>query len=101
MVITPHVSEKAYALAKGNVYIFDVPMSANKAEVKRELAALYPEVEIGDVRLAISKGKVKAVSHGKRARPGVTKRSNTKKAYVTLTNGSIKVFDDVNESEEK
>ena len=38
MVITPRISEKSYGLSRQNVYVFDVPMSANKAEVARELA---------------------------------------------------------------
>ena len=49
---------------------FDVPMSANKAEVARELTQEYPDIEIADVRLMITKGKVKSVNRGKRARPG-------------------------------
>lgn len=101
MVISPRISEKAYGLSKKNIYVFDVPMSANKAEVIRELAKDYPDVEVADVRLMIAKGKVKAVNRGKRARPGVAKRSDTKKAYVTVSKGQIEVFKDLNESEEK
>lgn len=101
MVITPRVSEKSYGLSKQNIYVFDVPMAANKAEVVRELAQDYPDVEIADVRLLITKGKVKAVNRGKRARPGQTQRSHTKKAYVTVSKGSIEVFKDLTESEEK
>lgn len=101
MVITPRISEKAYGLSKQNIYVFDVPMSANKAEVARELAKDYPDVEIADVRLMIAKGKVKAVNRGKRARPGMAKRSDTKKAYVTVSKGQIEVFKELTESEEK
>lgn len=101
MVITPRLSEKSYGLSKQNIYVFDVPMSANKAEVARELAADYPDIEIADIRLMITKGKVKAVNRGKRARPGETRRSSSKKAYVTVSKGTIEVFKDLTESEEK
>lgn len=101
MVITPRISEKSYGLSQKNIYVFDVPVSANKAEVVRELQQDYPDVTIADVRLLVSKGKAKAFSRGKRARPGVTKRANTKKAYVTISKGQIEVFKDLNESEEK
>lgn len=101
MVITPRISEKSYSLSRQNIYVFDVPMSANKAEVARELAQEYPDIEIADIRLMITKGKVKPVNRGKRARPGLTKRSDTKKAYVTVSKGQIEVFKDLTESEEK
>ena len=101
MVITPRISEKSYGLSRRNIYVFDVPMSANKAEVARELAQEYPDIEIADIRLMITKGKVKSVNRGKRARPGLTKRSDTKKAYVTVSKGQIEVFKDLTESEEK
>jgi len=101
MVITPRISEKSYGLSKQNIYVFDVPMSANKAEVIRELTKDYPDVKIADVRLVVVKGKTKAVNYGKRQRPGTTKRANTKKAYVTVSEGQIEVFKDLNESEEK
>lgn len=102
MVITPRISEKSYSLSRQNIYVFDVPMSANKAEVTRALMSEYPDIEIADVRLMVTKGKVKAVNRGKRARPGQTKRSDTKKAYVTVSKGQIEVFKDLtDESEEK
>ena len=55
MVITPRISEKSYSLSRQNIYVFDVPMSANKAEVARELAQEYPDIEIADIRLMITK----------------------------------------------
>jgi ribosomal protein L23 len=91
MLLSPRISEKAYQSAAGNIYVFDVPLAANKAEVTKALTTEYPDVKIGDVRLLITKGKVKAVNKGKHARPGQTTHQNTKKAYVTLTEGSIAV----------
>lgn len=102
MVISPRISEKSYGLSRQNIYVFDVPMSANKAEVARKIAREYPDIEVADIRLMITKGKVKSVNRGKRARPGLTKRSDTKKAYVTVSKGKIDVFKGLTEeSEEK
>ena len=101
MFITPRISEKAYGLSKKNIYVFDVPMEANKAEVLRELAAEYPDVKVADVRLVVTKGKAKAANRVKHARPGVTRRQDAKKAYVTVKEGTIEVFKEQEESEEK
>ncbi|MCL2174222.1 50S ribosomal protein L23 [Candidatus Saccharibacteria bacterium] len=91
MLITPHVSEKSYKLATDNVYVFDVPLTANKAEVIAAVVAENPDVTVRDVRLMITKGKPKAVNRGKRSRPGQTTRKDTKKAYVTLSDGKIEI----------
>ena len=74
MLITPRISEKSYKLSADNVYVFDVPMDANKAQVTAAVEAEYPEVTVGDVRLLVAKGKVKAVNRGKRARPTTASR---------------------------
>ena len=100
MIISPRISEKAYGLSGQNIYVFDVPMSATKAEVTKALVSEYPDIEIADVRLLITKGKVKAVNRGKHVRPSSTKRSDTKKAYATVSKGSIAVFSEQKESKE-
>ncbi|MDR0957186.1 MAG: 50S ribosomal protein L23 [Candidatus Nomurabacteria bacterium] len=91
MIITPRISEKSYKLAAGNIYVFDVPMDANKAEVTAAVKAEYPDVKVADVRLMIVKGKVKAVNRGKRARPTTATRKDVKKAYVTVADGKIEI----------
>jgi len=91
MLITPHVSEKSYKLAADNVYVFDVPLSANKAQVIAAVEAENKDVKVRDARLMVVKGKAKAVNRGKRARPTQTNRKDTKKAYVTLAEGKIEV----------
>ena len=98
MVISPRISEKSYALSRQNIYVFDVPVGANKA---RELAREYPDLEVADVRLMVTKGKVKATNRGKRARPGETKHSDSKKAYVTVTKGELDVFKDLAKDREE
>ena len=91
ILITPHVSEKTYKLVSKNIYVFDVPLSANKAEVQAAIKAEYPNIKIADVRLMIQKGKVKSVNRGKRSRPGQASRKDTKKAYVTVKEGKIEI----------
>ena len=91
MLISPRISEKSYKLTNSNIYVFDVPLDATKAEVSKAVAKEFPEVKIADVRLLVAKGKVKAVNRGKHARPGKTARKDTKKAYVTLKEGKIEV----------
>lgn len=98
MLVTPRISEKSYKLAADNVYVFDVPMIANKAEVIAAVEEQF-DVKVGDARLLVSKGKAKTVNRGKRARPITTNRKDTKKAYVTVREGSIEVFKEVAESE--
>jgi large subunit ribosomal protein L23 len=97
MLITPRISEKSYGLAAQNIYVFDVPLDANKAEVIAAVEAQYPDVKVRDARLLVNKGKVKAVNRGKRARPGRASRRDSKRAYVTVSEGKIDVF---TESEE-
>ena len=98
MLITPRISEKSYKLSSANIYVFNVPLDANKAQVTAAVESQF-EVKVGDVRLMITKGKVKAVNRGKRARPITASRKDTKKAYVTVSEGSIEIFKEAAESE--
>jgi ribosomal protein L23 len=91
MLITPRTTEKSYAMAGNNVYVFDVPLNASKAEVIAEIEKQYEGVKIKDVRMLITKGKVKAVNRGKRSRPGKASRKDAKKAYVTVLEGKIEI----------
>ena len=91
MLVSPRVSEKSYKLSSKNTYVFDVPITANKAEVWAQVEAENKDVKIKDVRLLVAKGKKKAANKGKRARPGVAYRKDTKKAYVSVKEGKIEV----------
>lgn len=97
MLVTPIVSDKSYKLASQNVYVFKVPLNANKAEVIAAIESENKDVKVKDVRLMIAKGKVKAVNRGKRSRPGKASRKDVKKAYVTLADGKIEIaaFEDI------
>jgi large subunit ribosomal protein L23 len=100
MTLRPRVSEKAYELSQSrNVYIFEVPLSANKLTVARAVEAQF-KVSVMNVNIAVAKGKVKQ-SYRKRMRPVAGRRNNVKKAYVTLKKDNhIPIFA-VEEAEEK
>ena len=93
LTLIPRVSEKAYAAAQRHTYVFVVPITANKNEIAAAVAKQF-EVTVTDVRVLVSKGKVKQ-SVRKGGRPVKGRRSDTKKAYVTLAEGdSIKIFEE-------
>ena len=64
-----------------NVVAFVVDRNANKIEVKEAVERLF-KVEVADVNTVNVAGKVKRVGRQ------IGKRSNWKKAYVTLKEGS-------------
>jgi len=77
----PIISEKSTALAElGNRYAFEVAPSSNKQEIRDAVQRLF-KVSVREVRTMIVHGKVK------RAGRSETKRSNWKKAIVTLGEG--------------
>ena len=77
----PHISEKATNnTEKSNTIVFKVALDANKAEIAQAVAELF-EVKVDSVRTAVVKGKTKR--HGAR----IGRRSDWKKAYVTLAEG--------------
>ncbi|MCL1076543.1 50S ribosomal protein L23 [Shewanella dokdonensis] len=82
VILAPHVSEKSTVVAeKSNTVVFRVALTATKAEIKAAVEKLF-EVKVDGVRTLINKGKTKR--HG--ARTG--RRSDWKKAYVTLAEGA-------------
>ena len=77
----PHISEKATMAAEsGNTIVFKVAKNATKREIKAAVQKLF-EVEVKSVNTLITKGKTK--------RQGIRqgRRSDVKKAYVTLKDG--------------
>ena len=77
----PHISEKATNnTEKSNTIVFKVALDANKAEITQAVAELF-EVKVDSVRTVVVKGKTKR--HGAR----IGRRSDWKKAYVTLAEG--------------
>ncbi len=102
--ITPLINEKTYDLSKlKNVYVFDVPTSSNKLEVKKAVKAQF-EVEVKSVNMASIKGKAKRTISltGKRSVNSEGFRPGLKKAYVTLAKDqSLPFFESIDEAEEK
>lgn len=92
MTLKPRVSEKAYALSQSaGVYVFEVPQDANKLTVARAVASLY-SVEVVSVNIVNTDGKSKR-TYRKRQGWTIGKKSDVKKAYVTLKKGdSIAIF---------
>jgi len=81
VLLAPHISEKASLVADSNgQHIFQVLPDANKAEIKQAVEELF-EVKVAQVRVMNVKGKTKRFGQ----RTG--KRSDWRKAYVTLAEG--------------
>ncbi|AFP85606.1 ribosomal protein L23 [secondary endosymbiont of Heteropsylla cubana] len=77
----PHVSEKASTeTEKHNTIVFKVAKDAKKLEIKTAINRLF-SVEVNNVRTLIVKGKLK------RNRQRTGRRSDWKKAYITLKKG--------------
>jgi len=77
----PIISEKSTAHAEvAGRYPFEVAVQANKQEIKDAVQKLF-NVKVCDVRTMIMHGKVKRVGRFE------TKKSNWKKALVTLAEG--------------
>jgi len=92
MIVIPRISEKTYASAQNNTYVFNVPTTANKHQVAEAVTAEYG-VKVVDVRLVNVKGKVVRAYRGKKSQPGTAQRSTVKKAYVRVADGDkINIF---------
>lgn len=100
--VIPRATEKAYAQSlSGNVYVFNVPLTANKQEIAAAVEAQF-EVKVERVKTLVQNGKAVRFSRGKNRYPGTTTRKDSKKAYVTLAAGdSIQVFEQPTEEEKK
>ena len=101
-IVTPRATEKAYRLVTGqNTYVFDVPVSANKNEIKAAVETQFDGTKVASIKTLVQSGKSVRFSRGKNRYPGTTTRQDSKKAYVTLSEGMIKVFEQDAEKEEK
>lgn len=91
MPLKPRMSEKAYAMSQvSRTYVIDVPGNANKDTVAKAVTAQF-EVAVETVRIVVVKGKTKRTVR-KGGRPTNGKRSDVKKAYVTLQEGNALPF---------
>lgn len=98
ILVTPVTTEKAYGLSQKNVYVFNVPLSANKNEISAAVTEQYG-VEVKTLKTLVQNGKAVRFSRGKNRYPGTTGRSDSKKAYVTLAAGSsLAIFEQPEEA---
>ena len=82
VLLGPHVSEKSTIVGeKNNQIVFKVRRDANKAEIRSAVEMMF-EVKVDSVQVVNVSGKSKRFGRTK------GKRSDWKKAYVTLAEGS-------------
>ena len=88
IIFEPVVSEKSYDLIQDfNTYTFVVDRRANKTEIKRAIAEIF-DVRVTRVNTINRRGKTKRTGWK------MGKRSDTKRALVTLAVGSsIDIFE--------
>ena len=80
VILAPHITEKATVLSEQNKVVFRVAHDASKDEIASAVEELF-KVNVLKVNTLVTKGKVK------RFRGIVGKRSDVKKAIVTLAEG--------------
>lgn len=85
VLLAPVLSEKTYALMDEGKYTFLVDPRANKTEIKVAVEKIF-DVSVDSVNTINRQGKAR------RTRFGIGKRKNTKRAVVTLRDGSIDFF---------
>ena len=89
VIIRPVVSEKSFALLEENVFAFEVHTSASKPEIRDAVESIF-DVTVLNVNTLNRKGERKR----NRRSPTLTKRTDVKRAYVTLIEGdSIELFE--------
>ena len=88
LIHSPYISEKASSLGSMNQVIFKVDISASKLEIKKAVENLF-DVKVDNVTTSTQKGKLK------RNRFGIYKRSDYKKAFVSLKEGSEIQFEGI------
>lgn len=81
IIIAPVVSEKSYGLMEQNTYTFYVAKDSNKNQIKNAVEEIFG-VHVASVNTLNREGK------RKRTRTGFGRRKATKRAYVTLREGS-------------
>lgn len=82
VLLGPHISEKATIVADNSQQVvFRVAKDATKPEIKQAVEELF-NVKVAGVNVLNAKGKTK------RTQRGLGKRSDVRKAYVRLAEGS-------------
>tara|TARA_Y100000022_G_C13227397_1_gene365597 strand:+ start:63 stop:359 length:297 start_codon:yes stop_codon:yes gene_type:complete len=90
LIKSPIITEQTAQLGeKLKQVVFKVDLSANKRDIKKAVEELF-KVEVVNVTTSIVKGK------RKRNRFGIYKKSNYKKAFVSLSEDSDIQFEGIN-----
>ena len=81
IIKSPYFTEKvSFLMDKSNQYAFKASKEANKKQIKKAVEKLF-SVNVKEVTVVVNKGKVK------RSRYGLRKKSDWKKAYISLDEG--------------
>jgi large subunit ribosomal protein L23 len=87
VIIRPVVSEKSYGLLDTGVYTFIVAPGSSKPEIRDAVQAIWPGVKVDKVNTLNRKGKKRR----NRRSPTFGSRPDTKRAIVTLAEGSDQI----------
>jgi|TARA_R110002072_G_scaffold15856_24_gene62799 large subunit ribosomal protein L23 len=82
VILAPHITEKSTMASEHNAVVFKVANDATKPQIKEAVQAIYDKKVVG-VNTIVTKGKTKRW----KGRP--YKRSDVKKAIVTLAEGEM------------
>jgi large subunit ribosomal protein L23 len=85
ILLAPVVSEKSYGLLDQGKYTFVVDPGANKTEIRIAVEQVFG-VKVKSVNTVNRAGKAR------RTRFGMGRRKDTKRAIVTLSQGTIDIF---------
>jgi large subunit ribosomal protein L23 len=80
VVLAPHITEKSTMVSEHNAVVFKVAGTASKPQIKEAIEAIYG-VNVKNVNTLVAKGK------SKRWKGQPYKRSDVKKAIITLAEG--------------
>jgi len=82
VILAPHITEKSTLASENNAVVFKVATDATKPQIKEAVEAIYDK-KVASVNTIVTKGK------SKRWRGKPYKRSDFKKAVVTLAEGEM------------
>ena len=82
VILAPHITEKSTMASEHNAVVFKVANDATKPQIKEAVEAIYEKKVVG-VNTIVTKGKTK------RWKGKPYKRSDVKKAIVTLAEGEM------------
>lgn len=82
VILSPHITEKSTLASENNAVVFKVANDATKPQIKEAVEAIYDK-KVANVNTILTKGKTK------RWKGKPYKRSDFKKAVVTLADGEM------------